>query len=154
MRIVLTNKGNRNQLTCYRKDGSSTSSNINSTTPFHDLAHFVMERELKLKNGFYGNIEKGYSIEELSKKEIILTLPQESMVAEILTRALQSLWSGACNLEQFIPLVESELNTLGIKYPLRINMELVDTMLIQYENLITQWNKINEGESLELLFEN
>lgn len=153
MKLILTHKGNRNQLTCYRKDSSTTTTNINSTTPYHDLAHFVVESELKLKSGFYGNIENGYSIEELSRKEIIQILPQESMVAEIITRALQSLWSGACDLEQFIPLIKSELNTLNINYPLNITNETVESILSEYQKLIEHWNLVKEGESLELVFE-
>jgi hypothetical protein len=108
MRIRIINKGDRNQLVCERKDGTFEIADLGPKLPYHDLAHFIVERQLKLKKGFYGNIYNGYSVKQLSDKEIIKTLPLQSTVAEITARALQSLGSGSCTMDQFLTLIYEE----------------------------------------------
>ena len=78
MLIKITKKSGRNQLTCIRDDGSYTSANLGPNLPLHDMAHFVAEQTFKIENGFYGLIEKGYSIQQLSDPTIIKGLGFES----------------------------------------------------------------------------
>ena len=73
MKIKLTKKGDRNQLVCTRSDGSYVSANLGQSLPYHDLAHFVIEKKLQLKHGFFGNVSNGYSILQLSEKETVQT---------------------------------------------------------------------------------
>jgi hypothetical protein len=153
MKIRISKKENRNILTCIRNDGSYTKVEVNATLPHHDMAHYVIETAFRLKQGFYGMIEKGYSIEELSDKQVIKTLGPESWVAEILTRALQSLSSGACKQEEFASLVKEELgekaeSIIFLQTPAKIN-ELLDS----FSSVLNQWNEIHIGGSLELTFE-
>ncbi|GAB3178150.1 hypothetical protein [Telluribacter humicola] len=150
MKITLVNKGTRNLLTCERHDGSYEVADIGPQLPYHDIAHYVVERELKLRKGFYGNIYSGYTVEQLSTKEVIQRLDVESMVSEIITRALQSLSTGACTPDQFSDLVQQELDKFGINSPLSLNKERVNQMLLHYQDLIRQWRAVAEGESLTL----
>jgi len=150
MKIKLFNEGNRNRLICIRDNGTIEKADLGPALPFHDLAHFVVEKELGLKNGFYGNINRGYSVNELSDKEIIRTLPVESIVSEIVTRGLQSLWSGAASIEQLGDLIEAEFNILSIQYSLCLTDETIFQMYSNYNELITLWKEKGEGEYLEL----
>lgn len=70
MQIKILNKGNRNKLICERKDGTVEIADLGPNLPFHDIAHFIVERKLKLKKGFYGNIFYGYS--RVLDKELFL----------------------------------------------------------------------------------
>jgi hypothetical protein len=150
MRIRILNKGTRNQLVCEKKDGTSEIADLGPKLPFHDMAHFIVERHLKLNNGFYGNIYNGYSVSQLSDKEIIKTLPLQSTVAEIITRALQSLGTGACTIEQFMELIDAEFKLYSINIPVHLGKQEIMEMLSDYQSLLSQWQKLKEGESLEL----
>ena len=105
MEIIITKGKNRNTLTCKRKDGTLTSVNLGPNIPNHDIAHYVVEKEFKLENGFYGKVKSGMTIEELSDKEIIRNLDSETWLSEIMARNLQSIGSGAAKTEQFIELM-------------------------------------------------
>lgn len=150
MKIRLHKKSGRNQIICCRPDGTTDISDIGPNLPFHDIAHYIVESELGLKNGFYGNISQGYSVAQLSDKKIIKTLPVESTVAEIVTRALQSLHTGACDPVQFYELINSECSVWNIRYPLSLDNEQLNKMLTKYRGHIEKWNELGEGEYLEL----
>ena len=150
MQIKLINKGNRNQLVCERRDGSFEIADIGPGLPSHDIAHFIIERELKLKQGFYGNIYNGFTIKQLSEKEIIKTLHIESGVSEITTRALQSLSTGACTIEQFADLIYEEFNKFSIIFPLYLTKERILKMFDEYQQLMNRWQDLREGDNIEL----
>lgn len=73
IRIVKDNR--RNILSCIREDGSVTSTGLGPDFPNHDMAHFIVESYFSLKQEFYEMIKSGMTIEDLSNKEIIRTLP-------------------------------------------------------------------------------
>jgi hypothetical protein len=152
MQINITKKNNRNQLTCVRANGSVVQSNLGPKLPFHDIAHFVVENTLRLADGFYGNILQGYSVEQLSDKQIIKTLLPQAWFAEITTRALQSLSSGACTIEQFPSLIQTELQQFAINYNVNLTAQIISKMNAEYQQLMKQWYNLAEGETLKLNF--
>lgn len=152
MRIRIIKKSGRNTLICTRPDGSYTKAEVGPVLPHHDLAHYVAERQLSLKNGFYGAIATGRSIEELSDKEVIKTLGAESWFAEIVTRALQSHSSGACTTEQFISLVREEMETFRLSVEYQLDEHAILQMADSFKQLLGQWNALPDGESLELVW--
>lgn len=152
MTIKITKKNTRNTLICTRADGTYTKSDLGPQLPFHDMAHYVAEKKFRLQEGFYGNIARGYSIEQLSDKNVIKTLGQESWLAEILARALGSLHMGSCNKEQFIPIIMQELNgRYKLQLP-QLNDKIVDELLLEYRALIDRWNALPDGGSMEMKF--
>ncbi|HYG52781.1 MAG TPA: hypothetical protein VD905_17880 [Flavobacteriales bacterium] len=153
MKIQIVHKGNRNQLICEKKDGTVERADLGPKLPYHDIAHFVVEHQLKFKNGFYGNIYNGYSVKQLSDKEIIRKLPAESTVSEITTRALQSLAAGACTVEQFTEIIHQEFTRYAINFPLALDEKTIRQMLWEYENLVAQWEQLKDDQGLELHFE-
>ena len=152
MKIKIVHKGNRNQLICVRSDESVEMADLGPSLPYHDIAHYVVEKHLNLTQGFYGNISRGMTVRELSDKEIIKTLPVESTVAEIATRALQSIWSGAVPVGEFTEIVKAEFDVLGITEHFILSPDDAITMQLQYNDLFSRWKELKEGEALELEF--
>jgi hypothetical protein len=151
LKFLKKEKGGR--IICQRQDGSHEIITLGTETPYHDLAHYVIEQKLNLRNGFYGNLENGYTLDELNNTEIIKTLPAETAVAEVMTRALQSLGSGACTIEGFNELIEAELQPdTSCNY--HLDAGEIAQMLDEYKTLTTTWSNLSEGESMELSFPN
>jgi hypothetical protein len=153
MDVRLVKKERRNQLTCRRADGSRTTADLGPGLPYHDLAHYVVERKFRVRGGFFGNIAAGYSIEALSDKDVIKTLGSESWVAEILARALGSLSTGACTSEQFPLLVNEELAHWSIARMESLSAEVIGETLAEFQQLVAQYDALPVGGSLELVFE-
>jgi hypothetical protein len=154
MQIHISKKTNRNSLTCIRADGSYTRSDTGPSLPHHDLAHYVVESALDLKNGFYGMVSQGYSIQELSDKEVIKKLGPESWLAEIVTRTLQSFTGGACTAQQFSQLITTELNKAEHELECGLSPQAAEKMKSDFLKLLQAWQDIPDGESLELSFRN
>ena len=151
MKIRIINKGSRNQLVCERKNDIAEVADLGPALPFHDIAHFVVESQLGLRNGFYGNIYDGYTVRQLSDKEFIKTLPLQAIVAEVVTRTLQSLANGACIKSECMSIVTAEFSIHKIDYPLTLDETVIEQMLSRYEELLTQWKNVKEGEALEMV---
>lgn len=150
MKIKIVHKGNRNQLICERNDESVEMADLGPSLPFHDIAHYVVEKHLHLTQGFYGNISRGMTVRELSDKAIIKTLSVESTVAEIATRALQSIWSGAVPVQDYADLLLAEFSALSIPFNINLTKIKVQEMVGEYQKLISEWNSLSQGEYLEL----
>jgi hypothetical protein len=149
--IIKIIKGSlRHRMICERTDKSAEMVDLGPNLPYHDIAHFVVESELKMADGFYGNIEKGFTIVQLSDKEIIKTLPDESMASEIITRTLQTLGSGATTIEQFDEMILEEFKIYNIQYPIYSDKNLVLKMLGMYKDLLSKWENLNDGDVLEM----
>ena len=153
MEITIIKGKNRNTLTCKRKDGTLTSMNLGPDIPNHDIAHYIVEKEFKLENGFYGKVKSGMTIEELSDKEIIKNLGSETWLSEIMARNLQSIGSGAVKTEQFIELINWEAQNInGIEIP-NMSLTIIEKMKSDFDHLCEKWNLIPEGGKLKLVFE-
>lgn len=148
MLISITKNNGRNILLCTRANGSITRANLGPDFPYHDIAHYVVEQQMGFTKAFYALITQGYSIEELSTTDMIRSLEREAMVSEVLTRALQSLSSGACRQDQYIDLVTAELKE---ETP-HISGGDVEEMYTAFMKLFTKWNTLQEGESLTMHF--
>lgn len=152
MEIIITKGEHRNTLYCKRTDGTFTSENLGPEIPNHDIAHFVVEEKFHLTKGFYGNIAAGMTIQDLSNKDIIKNLDSESWLAEIMTRNLQSLNSGAAKIEEYIALVTWEASTMkSIEIPM-MNLMQIHEMKAEYDALCTQWSLIPINGELRLQF--
>jgi hypothetical protein len=151
MVIRITKKGSRNVMVCVRPDGSTVAADLGPSLPYHDLAHFVVERAFGLEDGFFGNIARGYTPAQLSDKNVILSLGPEPYRAEILARALGSLKTGACAPEQFEELVSAELSRLSLS--MCIAADTRDAMMVEFKGLIDKCVGLMDGDSMTLLFD-
>ena len=152
MHIRLMPKAQRHQMTCIRADGSFTRADLGPRLPFHDLCHYVVERAFGLRGGFFGHVASGYSLESLTRKEVILALGPESWQAEILARALGELATGACTLEQFPARVSEELERLHLAAIPGTTPERAEALLTEFCELQRRYEALPEGGSLELMF--
>ncbi len=64
----MKNKNGLTVLTITKDDGSVTWSKLQRGLEFHDLAHYAVEKELQLKNSFYGMVNKGLDIHDFENK--------------------------------------------------------------------------------------
>jgi hypothetical protein len=151
MKITITKKESRNLLRCIRDDGTSMIAELGPGLPHHDLAHFVIERKLGLTGGFFGKISEGYTVAQLSDKDIIKTLGAQTLIAEVVARALQSLSSGACTFDQFMELINTELAQWRIA-ALTIEPGAVTEMSDEFQLLLDSYLALRNGQSLELHF--
>ena len=152
MRVRITKKGKRSQLACVRSDGTHVVADLGPSLPYHDLAHFVVEREFRLKEGFFANIARGYSPAQLSDKGVILLLGTEPYRAEILARGLGALATGACDPEQFEDLVNVELARLPLSR-MSIPTQVREAMMLEFSALRDGYARLQDGESLNLEFD-
>jgi hypothetical protein len=151
MVIRITKKGSRNVMVCVRPDGSTVAADLGPSLPYHDLAHFVVERAFGLEDGFFGNIARGYTPAQLSDKEVILSLGVAPYRAEVLARALGSMKTGACAPEQFEELVNAELSHLSLS--MCIAADTRDAMMVEFKGLIDKYGGLLDGESMTLQFD-
>jgi|SRR5712671_6671360 len=152
MKIAITKRQNRNRLVCTRADGTYSISDLGAKLPHHDLAHVIVETELRMREGFFGNIARGYSFEQLAEKEIIKTLGVETWAAEILAGALGSLEAGACTLEQFPTFVNSAMARFDYDSAQTPTSTVAAHMLGEFRALFARWSALGEGATLELEF--
>jgi hypothetical protein len=150
MRIQFRKGASRHELRCYRADGTSTSAPTGPGLPHHDLCHYVAERALGLRGGFWGAIAGGRALSELSDREVIPTLGRETMVAEVLARALGAVKSGACPPDEMAALAGSELGEDGREIASRLSAATVEVMSAELGDLLARWQALSVGESLLL----
>ncbi len=146
MHIRLTKVNGTHRLLCTRRNGTQTQGDLGPGLPDQDLAHYVVEIELNMGEGFFGLINQGYTIQQLGDPAIIATLPPEALAAEVLTRNLQALSNGAVAQKDFIASVEAELP----RAPKGLTDEASTRMLQTYITLLNSWEQVAEGAALEL----
>ena len=108
MHIRFTKEHGGYQLSCTRRNGTSTQSALLPSLPQLELAHFVVESELHLDQGFFGSINEGYSIEQLSDPLVLPTLPVGWSEAKVLASTLHGLSNGTVAHSDFIATVEAD----------------------------------------------
>jgi hypothetical protein len=149
MKIKITKRGRRNEMRCLRPDGTSEFADLGPGLPHHDLAHFAVEREWNLRQGFFGKIAGGCTFAQLSDKNVIKNLGPEAAQAEVLTRALQSLSTGACTTEQFADLVNTELAHWHMP-TIPVTPAMVLGASARFKALLDRFDALGDGESLQL----
>jgi hypothetical protein len=145
-------------LVLVRADGSSTSGSIgppNGYGPVHDLAHYVVERTLGLREGFLGLVASGWTIADFERKGTAKLLPFEAVLAEVAAgelsrQAMMWQWSTA---EEFAWAVETTVRQSRPNDVLpTITDESFEGMRAELLQLRHRWNQLAPGETLELLF--
>lgn len=152
MEVTFTRRAERTRMTCRRSDGTVTSADLGPNLPGHDFAHLIVEQTLQLPSGFFVNIAKGYSIQQLSDAAIIRSLGKEAYVAEILARGIGSLATGACTVGQFMELIGTELRAMGLGLPPGVNAESASGMLEELRLMMGRFERLDLGEAMEVQF--
>ncbi len=147
MRIVVHKGDGRHRLICVRDDGSSTRAETGPGLPAHDLAHFVAERALGLRRGFFGNIAAGRTIAELNDPGVIRALDAEAWTAEALARALGATATGGCRAAELPSLVRAELGDGALP---ALDDGVARAMTDELARLLAEWRALPDGAALTL----
>lgn len=146
MRIRLSKEPGGHLLTCTLRNDSSTQSTVRPGLPDDDLAHYTVEHALHLDQGFFGLINEGHTIPQLSDPAVVPTLPPQALEADVVARTLQGLSNGTVAQHDFIATVEAELP----RAPKRLTDDVITRMLQTYVTLLNSWEQVAEGAALEL----
>jgi len=142
-------------LRCVRADGSATWQHVKgrnaSFFPIHDLTHYVVERELGFRRGFFGLIAEGWDIEDTTGKSARGPLPAETLAVEHLVgligleRSGGTRWSAAELNEQ--------LAALGVDASRGPAEEDLARIRSRIGDLLLRWYELPAGGTLELPFD-
>lgn len=142
-------------ISCKRKDGSETWMNISSFFVLHDLCHFAVENNLKWKKAFYGMLASGTDINnfELPKEQRTFQLTDEAIQAEHLVNLFVIEYNQG-RFENFRTTIENVYKQNGQnEEPPVLSDETIEEIRNSFEGLVTQWNGIEEGNTMSLIFE-
>ncbi|HEX2721835.1 MAG TPA: hypothetical protein VHM24_02890 [Gemmatimonadaceae bacterium] len=141
-------------LSCTRPDGSSTWSRVGDYFPTHDMAHFVVETELRIPHAFYSLVLDGWGIDDFTVKGAARSLPPQANLVEALVGRLQrDLMPGSdFTAESFNEETEAVLEGIGNPERRPITDEELSRMRRRLRELLSGWAALAPGESLELEF--
>jgi hypothetical protein len=145
-------------LVLVREDGTWTAGPIgpaHSYGPVHDLAHYVVERTLGLREGFLGLVASGWEIRDFEATGAAERLPGEAIFAEsaageLSRQAMTWQWSSA---EDYGWAVATYMKQSRPEYsPREITSDTFEGMRTELLELRQRWNQLQPGETLELTF--
>ena len=127
-----------------RPDHTSDHAVLNTETYLlHDICHFFVELQLELKNGFWGMLEQGYRIEQLSGKTNELTA--ELRRIECIVGGAQSVYANHMSPEQYWNYLEHSGISIADK-------SFIQEVIPEIRSFMERWKYLPVGESIELDF--
>lgn len=124
-----------------RTDGSEEVITLDTKTFLtHDLCHYVVEKRLEFKNGFWGLLSQGYAFKELFGRENELT--EELKFVEKVVGPIQSVYMGYFKKE--------DLSMLIHHIDIEVNIDKVDACLLELGDLTNKWKNMTLGDTLQL----
>lgn len=139
-----------------RSDGSLTWAKLRNLPIEHDLAHYAVEQTLRLRRGFYGLLNEGFTPDDFERPRfqrpsalLPANLPLEAQQAEHLVGLLQTEW--LCGpLPNLIDLLRLALEANGHTYPDQLTEATVDELRRRFRALLAQWQALPVGAELTL----
>jgi hypothetical protein len=146
MRILLLKlSDDHHRMTVERAAGPAESVELESRSYLlHDLAHYAVEAEARIVDGFYGLLASGVSLAKLNDR----TSPIAGaglMMAESLAAPLQSLFHGRLSRELYLEHGQSA-------YPELVDEGFVDGVLGRLRRLDGQYRATRYREAMELMW--
>ena len=133
----------KSQYKITRDDASVELIELDTKTFFtHDICHYVVEKNLKFRKGFWGMLAGGYRFDELFGKENKLT--EELRFIEQIVGPVQSVYMGHFKKEQ-LPMLLSHLD-------IDMRDEMITACLSEIKLIEEDWARVEDGEILELEF--
>lgn len=112
----------------------------------HDLVHFAVESEAKLRGGFYGALAGGGAYDTLLDGS-------EAMAIESVVGPLQGAAKGEVNPEAFVTRHREMQQSMGSQSPDWLTPHLIERALERLRQLQGQWRATPFGETMELTFD-
>jgi hypothetical protein len=159
LQILLTQRHDGDVvLKCVRADRSSTwqkqQGRHAAFFAMHDLTHYAVESELRIQDGFYGLIAKGWSIEDTEGKGPRGPLPQDALFVENVVgtldseRASGSRWTP----EEFNENTARFAASGGRPAARALTGDELARVRKRRAELFAKWNELAQGGTMELLF--
>ena len=148
-------------ITCTRADGTVTwqrqNGQLGAVFPPHDLTHFAVETTLGYRAGFYGLLADGWDIADFAAPWPRGEIPSEAREVELIVGCLDSerrsidRWSAAdFNAHARMYVSATRFATMHVP---ELTDEQLDAIRSTRNALLSRWNAVPAGESLELRFE-
>lgn len=157
LRIRLEKRGGGALLRCTRPDGTATWQKHEGKQagffPFHDLTHFAVETELGFRQGFYGLLANGCTIEETEGKSPRGKPPAEAILVEHVVGLIErERVGGAAPLSavEFGARLREMCAGSGIEAPREITDAELESVRKRVDELHSAWAALAEGAALEL----
>ena len=145
-------------LTLVRDDESVTWTKIRPGLEYHDLAHYVVEKNMAWDEAFFGLINRGIDIGDFEsrvqekKRQAIDSISIEALQAEHIVNLMATEFLYASNVG-FIKELKKILMQSELSYPDKLDEDVLSSIKEEYFHLIKRMNMLKPGETLELNFE-
>ena len=157
--VILANRPDGSAvLRCVREDGTETWQKLPAKHapffPLHDLTHFAVESELRIRGGFYGLIADGWSIEDTEGKGPRGPLPHDALYVENVVGTLDSeRASGArWTADEFNQNTSRHAANSGRPLPRTVTDADLARIRKRWSELFAQWEQLPAGDTLTLAF--
>jgi len=144
-------------LTVERPDGTKTYSKLNLGFEIHDIAHYVVEKQLRLQNSFYGMLSQGYQIEDfqLPKKNRPEALqpkniPREALATEHLVNLLTIDFMSDESQMNILESLSNILKENNLPLPHELNVEKLTSIKKELADWMLKWNALESGKILKM----
>jgi hypothetical protein len=112
----------------------------------HDLVHFAVESEAKLRGGFYGTLAEGADYDAPRPGS-------EAMAIESVVGPLQGAIKGDVDPNAFATRLRDVQASMGQQAPAWLTPELIARVLERLRRLQGQWRATPFGETMQLSFD-
>ncbi|NHF59784.1 hypothetical protein FK220_010565 [Flavobacteriaceae bacterium TP-CH-4] len=147
-------------MTCTRENGTCTYSALYPNLEIHDIAHFVVEKELGYADAFYGLLAQGHAISDfqLPRKERPealhpTNLASEALVTEHIVNLLQTYYARSESNTEIMTQLKPILEEHRLPYPSELTPDKLVRITRDLQRLMTKWEVLPSGGELELMFE-
>ena len=156
MIIQLTKNGAKPNIIKYIRDnGTETWMYIDDFFVRHDISHFILESVLGYHTAFNGMINQGMDIRDFENKEkrAALAVTDEAYYAENLANLfLIEIVQG--EFSDFNTVQQDAFVSWNNQFPeICLADDKITQIRFQLRELLHQWEKLPEGEKMELIFE-
>lgn len=165
MRVTVVKEADGDRLEIERADGSRAVSRFPRKGPTpHDAVHFLVERDLNLRDAFWGKVASGLhpeAIAELAKaaghaSAKRAATPDASIVellqAERLVECFEAtLWDGQLSLPAFRSVAAAACDSSHVPLPVFDDATVV-RIADEVKTLAARWGRAPPGEKLELVW--
>ena len=119
----------------------------------HDLLHYAAEAEAGLENGFWGNLTKGKTLEEMNDRtgKALLAEAPEIMVIERVVGVLSGLVKGRTP-EELVEGFQSYAASIGSDVPTWLTVQFLSAVAERMRQLVGRWKATPYGETMELMW--
>lgn len=139
---------------CIRPDGSETEGPLLPFCVYHDLAHFVVESKLGVRDGYWGRLAEGFSFSDydLPDDQRPFQISAEGMRAEYLATLVQTAaGTGVWNI-QYEEMLKKAADSVGNPFPETPSADLKTEWIAATQQLYDAWDGLKAGERMELRF--